>query len=521
MRNIPLRAQVILVVAILCVSIVGAVLSTSAVTRSSQDSIVRLNRERLNALAANLAKRYGSVINFIAPEQFADSSLAHRTELHDLLLRITREELTTTPDAGAGFFHILWNSTVAAVDRNTDSPGTGREYPYQRLLTALIQTTVEQQTNQWSQFESGRSHFLLVSAPVYARNRLVGVAWTVDDLQDEFARPVPIVETITRLLPLTAIVGILLATWVVINLRREVTAIQEGLNRMRRDLSIRLPVAQSEFGSISHAINELSETIQSQQRETEALQREIQQKEKLASLGQLVAGVAHEIRTPLSAIKTRIQLWQRQSRQRSRRHRSGVREDLTQGSMAMVIQELDRMEKIVQKLLSFSRAQLLKMRSTNIHKLVRSSLRLLHNEITKRRIRVKTALKATNPMLRVDEAEMQKVFLNILTNALEAMPKGGRLTIRTERKDGTLTVAFEDTGTGIEPAVAERMFEPFFTTKDTGTGLGLSIAYEVVRAHRGTLNYATTPGKGTTFVITFEQDPSQAIRRDTTVGNEQ
>jgi signal transduction histidine kinase len=344
-------------------------------------------------------------------------------------------------------------------------------------------------------------HFLIVTAPVYARNQLVGVAWAVDDLRDEFAQPLPLTEVLTLFLPLTALVGILLAALIVINLRREVKAIQEGLQAMKRDLSTRLPEARSELGHISSAINELSQTIRTQQEEKESLQREVQQKEKLASLGQLIAGVAHEIRTPLAAIKTRVQLWQRSASRSARSKQRSTRNPVTAESMAMVVQELDRMEKTVQKLLAFSRGHALRLRPVNIHNTLRTCIRLLQSEIRKRRVRVQLLLNADDPVWAVDETELRKVFLNLISNALEAMPNGGRLTLRTERVSGALTIAFEDTGTGVKPTVAEKMFEPFFTTKDAGTGLGLSIAHEIIRAHRGTLDYQTRPGVGTTFII--------------------
>lgn len=508
MRNISLRAQVILLVVILSVSVLIAGISISALMRGARDTIVRINRERLNTLTENLGRRYGSVINFIAPEQFADSSLAYRTELHELLFRITREELTAIPSAGAGFFHSLWGRTVAAVEPQSAQGIALSDRPYQRMLSVLIPATLEEKTSRWSQFESEGLHFLIVTTPVYARNQLVGVAWAVDDLQDELAQPLPMTEALTLVSPLTALAGILLAALIVLNLRREVNAIQGGLQAMKQDLSLRLPETQTELGHISRTINELSQTIRTQQQEKETLLREMQQKEKLASLGQLIAGVAHEIRTPLAAIKTRVQLWQRSRLKNTRSRQRSAHNPVTAESMAMVVQELDRMEKTVQKLLAFSRGNALKLRPVNLHTTLQQSVRLLRNEIRKRRVRVRTLLNAENPVWNVDEPELQKALLNLISNALDAMPNGGRLTLRTERTTDALTIAIEDTGKGIEPEVAERMFEPFFTTKDTGTGLGLSIAHEIIRAHGGTLDYRTQPGIGTTFLIRFGETSS-------------
>ena len=173
--------------------------------------------------------------------------------------------------------------------------------------------------------------------------------------------------------------------------------------------------------------------------------------------------------------------------------------------MDLVIRELNRMEQIVWKLLFFSKDRKLVLKPVNIHELLFSALQTLEEEIAGRRVRVTTKLEAEHSVVHIDASEMREVFLNIFMNALEAMPKGGRLTIATS--NGTngsgMIVTVTDTGKGVDHRSASKIFDPFFTTKDAGTGLGLSIAYEIVRVHRGTLETDPSVKRGARFVVTL------------------
>lgn len=490
MKSLSLRVQVIIVVAILALGVTGALVYIATTIKAARESIILLNRDRLASLSDNLARRYGSVLTFVAPAQIEDPSLAQREELNGLLVSITTEELTTIHCVQAGFFHSLWNKRLAVVGSFNDSS-------YDRLLTELLRTAIKEGRQQWSHNESAEGNFVIVARPVYAHDRLIGAAWALDNFSTEFAKSWP--KDVTPLLQLAMVIGILLATVFVINLRNGVQAIQRGLEAMKLDFSRRLPPSGSELGFISSSINEFADTIQNQQREREALQRKIQHQEKLASLGQLVAGVAHEIRTPLAAIKTRIQLWQRASK------RPGKATAKTAESMDLVVGELHRIEQIVRKLLYFSKERKPAVRPMNVHELLHAALHTLEKETRRQKVRVTMKLTAENPVVSMDGSEMHEVFLNLFANALEAMPKGGRLTVGTSNgaEGNEMTIFVEDTGKGIKRDVAPKMFDPFFTTKDTGTGLGLSIAYEIVRSHRGSLESDPSVTRGARFIVTL------------------
>lgn len=501
MRNISLRIQVIIIVGILAVGLVGAMIYVGDAAVRSKESIIRFDRERLATLTQELSRRYGSVVGFVASTQFEDSTLAEHIELTKLLVNITKEQLRSAVDVRAGFFHSIWNRELADVGPTT---GGADIVSYQRFLRILLQVTIEEQREQWNHYESGDDKFIIVARPVYARNRLVGAAWALDGLGDEFKASQPI--NIIPLFQIAIVAGILLSSFFVITLRRQVTSIERGLGMMKQDISTRLRPLPSELGYISSSINELADTIVTQQKERDALQRTIQQNEKLASLGQLIAGAAHEIRTPLAAIKTRVQLWQRIFPSKQSRSRKRLDSILTPSSMGLVVDELDRMEHIVRKLLFFSKQRTLRLQQIHLNELIDSSLETLLEQIRSSQIRIIRQFGADNPAAYVDSSELREVVLNLLINAIEAMPEGGNLTVTTKvESDDCCSFCVEDTGNGITSDVAAKMFDPFFTTKETGTGLGLSIAYEIVRMHHGTIDFSRTNG-ASRFIVTLPQD---------------
>lgn len=505
MRSISLRAQVFIIVSVLALGVLSATVFIANAIEGARESIIRLNRDRLSSLTGDLSRRYGSVISFVAPEQFADTALSQRLELTTILAKITEEELHKAPDAEAGFFHSLWNREVgfATLQAHSDAP-------YAHLLGTLTQSTIELRQEQWSHHQSENANYLIVTKPVYARNLLVGVAWAFDDLDDELANV--LVSDGTPLLQIFVVLGIVLASAFVISLRRGVADTQSGLDRLKSDLSYRLPVSRSELGRVASSVNDLADTIQEQQREKEELQKAIQQKEKLASLGQLIAGVAHEIRTPLAAIKTRVQLWQRSGSQRRTpgiKGRARGPSGVTEESMDLVVRELDRMEQIVRKLLYFSKERPLRLQEVDLHALIDSVINDMREDLKQRHILVRRRFTSDGCMVPIDENGIREVLLNLLANALDAMPDGGSILITTGRAGSECSVAITDTGVGIDPVIVGKMFDPFFTTKETGTGLGLSIAYEIARAHNGSLEYRITRGKGACFVLTLPLNNKQ------------
>jgi PAS domain S-box-containing protein len=216
--------------------------------------------------------------------------------------------------------------------------------------------------------------------------------------------------------------------------------------------------------------------------------------EKLAAIGELVAGVAHELNNPLTGISTFAQL---------------LLEDKLQGeqfeSVSLIKREADRAIGVIRDLLLFARKTEARDVVVDINTIVKHTVRLRALASRSSGIEVHMHLDETNPQVRGDEHKLQQVVLNLLVNA-EAAMEGARLrhlTVMTQRKQGMVQIVVSDTGHGMQPAVAQRVFEPFFTTKapGEGTGLGLSVSYGIIQAHDGAISVESTPEIGTTFTI--------------------
>lgn len=237
--------------------------------------------------------------------------------------------------------------------------------------------------------------------------------------------------------------------------------------------------------------------------ELERSRRQLQVTEKLTALGTLVSGVGHEVRTPLTYIALHLSLVQRLA-SRLRDTDPALAAELERHAAAG-LDGTERIAKLVAQLRQFARPSPA-LAPAGLHDVARETLDLF--AATHRgQVELETDLRATPPY-RVDRHQLAQVLLNLLNNAAEAMPKGGRVQVRTavlEGGEGVLEV--RDDGPGIAPEVQQRLFDPFFTTKAEGTGLGLSISRRIVEAHGGTLTYATAPAQGTTFTVRLPAAP--------------
>jgi PAS domain S-box-containing protein len=227
------------------------------------------------------------------------------------------------------------------------------------------------------------------------------------------------------------------------------------------------------------------------------LERAARQAEKLASVGTLAAGLAHEFNNPIGIISSRAELMLLEAE--SRALPNDVREDL-----AVLHRHAQRLSRIAHGLLSFARQSTGQPASVELNRLVEETLLLIENQLTKEGIVVRRRLTPALPPLWGDANALQQVLLNLLTNAREALHGRGEITIETGHvSDESVRLIVRDTGDGIPSDVLPRIFDPFYTTKSEGSGLGLSISYGIVRDHQGTIDVQSTPGQGTTFVLTF------------------
>jgi two-component system sensor histidine kinase HydH len=235
--------------------------------------------------------------------------------------------------------------------------------------------------------------------------------------------------------------------------------------------------------------------------ELQHLRKEVELSQRLAAVGSLAAGVAHEIRNPLSSIKGFATYF--------RQRYDGVPDDVKVADI--MIQEVDRLNRVITELLEFSRPMELKRKATDLAGLVRHVLRTVEGEAREKGITVKADLSSGFPDAFIDSDRMTQVFLNLFLNALAATDKGGVLSVCVTRHDeGSLRVSVTDTGTGIRKGDIGRVFDPYYTTKPSGTGLGLAIVHRIVEVHGGEIRLESEPGKGTTFTILLPIEQSRS-----------
>jgi len=226
--------------------------------------------------------------------------------------------------------------------------------------------------------------------------------------------------------------------------------------------------------------------------EVQHLKRELERNRRLAAIGSLASGVAHEIRNPLSSIKG-FATYLRE------RYRDNP-EDLQVTDI--MIQEVERLNRVIGQLLEFSRPLILNRKVAAIEPILRHAMKMIEIQALEKGVSLEVDFGRMVPDLLLDSDRMTQVFLNLTLNALNAMEKGGTLSLRvTQSGDRTVRVDISDTGTGIGKEELGRIFDPYFTTRPSGTGLGLPIAQRIVEAHGGEILVSSEPGRGTVFSV--------------------
>jgi len=225
------------------------------------------------------------------------------------------------------------------------------------------------------------------------------------------------------------------------------------------------------------------------------LEDQLMQAEKLSSIGLLAAGVAHEVNTPLAVITSNAQMLARQMDPDDPRTRT----------LEKIIAQAFRASEIANNLLKFSRIGTSEYSDLDVNRVISESLSLVEPMLKAARVTVNSQLKDSLPAVYGNSGKLQQVFMNLIMNARDAMPRGGELTIATEAENSTVHVEVSDNGVGIPADHLNKIFDPFFTTKATsrGTGLGLAVTYGIIREHSGSIQVDSVVGRGTTFRLEF------------------
>ena len=288
------------------------------------------------------------------------------------------------------------------------------------------------------------------------------------------------------------LVGLLLGYAVARNLRHSIyqlsVGIRDAAGRLNRELGSVTLEEEGDFPGLHRQMREVVAEIERVIEQLQQREREVLRAEQLAAVGQVAAGVAHELRNPLTSVKMLVQ--------------TALENHCGNGppveDLRLMEHEIRRMEQCIQMFLDFARPPRSERRRADLVEVTRRAIALVEGRARRQRVQLTTDLPGTAIYLLIDPEQIQQVVLNLLLNALDALPRGG--TARVEVLVGKeVLVRVSDTGPGIAPRIRERLFEPFVSSKETGVGLGLSICKRLIEAHGGTIRGENTPDGGAVF----------------------
>jgi signal transduction histidine kinase len=257
-----------------------------------------------------------------------------------------------------------------------------------------------------------------------------------------------------------------------------------------------VPVSGSdEIGELARTFNDMSMRLKRAFEESQQATERLVQADKFAALGSLSTTLAHELKNPLTSVKMIMEAAIDKDRQ----------VDCTREDFDVMLHEVQRMEGALNQVLALAGPQRLELREQDINQVIRDVFALTRHRLEIGGVRASLELDETVPPFTLDAKRMEQVLLNLIVNAVEAMPRGGKLVIRTgwTPSPPRVHIAIQDNGMGIPAAIRGRVFDPFFTSKENGTGIGLSVVYTLVREQGGEIDLESQEGAGTIFRITF------------------
>jgi signal transduction histidine kinase len=253
--------------------------------------------------------------------------------------------------------------------------------------------------------------------------------------------------------------------------------------------------SNDEIGLLADSFNEMSRKMALDIEQLQKLNEQLTRTEKLAAMGTLAAGVAHEVNNPLASISSLIQMMQSEKNL----------DEETREKLHLISAQIERITQVTRDMMDFARARPAAKASVEINEIIEKSLRLASFDKSFGELSLKKQLSENLPEIFADGDQLQQVFLNFLLNARDAMPEGGALTIKTDQNGKELHIEISDSGIGIDESDRKRIFDPFFTTKQTGkgTGLGLAVCYGIITAHGGKIEISENDSNGASFLISL------------------
>ena len=504
LSRLSFRWQITLLGALAVVLLLAVLIAIFAALHYTKSAVLNDETRHLSETTRSLAREYADKAEFAhqtgeAPPLENPAAESSR----EALTLLSRVVLQSADDVEGGYYATAGDVLVgySFPTQEGNEKMSERDLPAEEsseILQAARQAVLTHQPLE--RVVTGPQDFVLIVAiPLSGGSKSVGSAWALKRLpglpgSNRFRTYLTAV-----VLGTAALTCVILTLLVVRNMQSGVGKIEGGLERLEGNLTSRISADEDpdEIRRIARAINRLAATLKENSDREKQIEGQLQHSERLAALGRLVAGVAHEVRNPLATIRLRVQMCQQE-----------VNDPDVQESCAIALAEIERLDGMVHRLLNFAQPLQLHPEPTDIEHLIQQRLENFRQIAGQQGVRFITKFSKDLRPVSVDQSRMAQVFDNLIQNAIEAMGSpGGTLCVsaglasKANGHPNEVSVEFNDTGRGIWPDVVGRIFEPFFTTKTSGTGLGLSICHELVRAHGGEIRVTSAEGHGTSIRI--------------------
>jgi len=506
LSRLSFRWQITLVGMLVFVLFLAVLFATIATLRYTKSAVLSGEKRQLIQVTQNLAREYEDRAEILRqgnePPPLSTPATPSSREVLGLLTRVVLQNV----DGVYGGFYSKNQDALVGYPQAIQEDSS--EYPSQKktgenieeAVLSVSRSAVAQRQPSERVLTNGPSIAVIEAVPIRDGYSIVGSAWSVKRLAGLPGSNRFRAYLTTAGLGTAALVSVLLTLLMIRNLQGGVQKIEGGLESLEQNLESRIDTENDpeEIQRIVQAINRLGATLRSKIAREKQIESELRHTERLASLGRLVAGVAHEVRNPLATIRLRVQM--------CRRETNNLR---VTDSCNIALEEIERLNGMVNRLLNFARPVQLRPEQTDLRSLVEERMESFREQAVHNHVKLVASLPVEEKILAIDKNHMAQVFDNIIQNAIEAMAEGGGTlsvnvaSIEREQSASEVHVEFRDTGKGMTPAAVSHVFDPFFTTKPFGTGLGLSICHELVTAHGGDIQVQSEEGRGTSVRITI------------------
>lgn len=476
---------------LVCITLTSGAYLGLAIFQSTESARITEAQAQLNLALERITRQYENGSQSLSSVRSSNTPLLHDS---DALRKITLKSLEDLSGLEGGFFTAENGSllgyaypTYAGSGPKTDIPEAERP-----AITNLAEQAITTNLRVHQQVERGFDIVLFGATPLMSEERPVGSAWAMYRLPGIRN---PKWRYYSRgLAAMLGMAGLVAGgAWLIARrLDKTISHVVNGIRRLNE--SAIPPTGYTELDRVVTAINHLLATVHAEQAQRGQLERQLHLADRLAILGRLVAGVAHEVRNPLSSIRLKLQL----------ARRGPIEIDRLVGTFDVVEQEITRLDRLVARLLSIAKPASHSLAPTDVVEFVETRLQHWLPRASELRITVNVhPMDTAGSMLWLDQDRLGQILDNLLANAFDALAgSGGSIRIAFRRLDQDLFgIAITDSGPGLSPEAHAHLFEPFFTTRSQGTGLGLFLSAELARALGGTLVYVDSPGSGASFEL--------------------